>query len=74
MKNLFTNWKTTSAGILLIVGSIAGIFFVPEITLAVIMGTATGVLGGIGLIFAKDGDVTGGTKAATPEAEKRTEQ
>lgn len=74
MKNFFTNWKTTSAGILLVIGSIVGVIFAPAITVPVIMGAATGVLGGVGLIFAKDGDVTGGTKPATPEAEKRTEQ
>lgn len=67
-----TSWKTTSAGILLIIGSIGGIFFAPLITLPVIMTAATGTLAGIGLLFSKDSNVTGGTTPATPEAAHRT--
>lgn len=69
-----TSWKTTSAGILLIIGSIGGLFFAPVITLPVIMTAATGTLGGIGLLFAKDSNVTGGTTASTPEAAHRVHQ
>lgn len=55
MKNIFKNWKTTLTGVGTI---IAGVFTglhgnwsmaVPQI------------IAGVGLIFAKDGNVTGGT-------------
>lgn len=74
MKNFWTNWKTTSSGILLVIGSVAGLFFVPAITLPVIMTAATGTLGGVGLIFAKDGNVTGGTTPQTTEAQQRVKE
>jgi len=73
MKNFFTNWKTTSFGILAIVGGIVALVFAPAITAPIIMGSATSIVTGVGLIFAKDGDVTGGTKPATPEAETRVQ-
>ena len=49
------NWKTTSSGILLIVGAIATIVYQHNsLSPELIMGAATAILGGIGLIFAKD--------------------
>jgi len=55
------SWKTTSAGILAILGSIAAIYFHEgPITQEVFMGAAAGIITGIGLIAAKDGNVTGG--------------
>lgn len=56
------NWKTTSAGVLMILGAIAAYYFHEgPITQEVVMGCATGLMGGIGLIFSKDHNVTGGT-------------
>lgn len=72
-KNFFTNWKTTSTGILAIAGAIVGLVFAPVITAPIVMTAITGGVVGIGLIFAKDGNVTGGTTAATPEAKDRVE-
>lgn len=67
------NWKTTSFGILTIIGAAVVVIFAPVITPAIIMATATGTLTGLGLIFSKDYNVTGGTSASTPEAENRIE-
>ena len=60
---MFKNWKTTSAGILMEVGAITGLVYAiigKQLTPEIIMTCATGVLGGIGLILAKDNNVTGG--------------
>jgi uncharacterized membrane protein HdeD (DUF308 family) len=57
------NWKTTSAGIIMIVGGIVRMFFAfknGNITEESILTATTAVLGGIGLVFAKDSNVTGG--------------
>lgn len=61
MKSFLTNWKTTSSGIMMIVMglcSLVGIKYgagmTPEAAIASIMG-------GFGLLFAKDGNVTGGS-------------
>ena len=65
MKNFSASWKTTSAGLLSICGSIVGFIFAVihhQVTEAVVMACITGVVTGIGLLTAKDGDVTGGTK------------
>jgi uncharacterized membrane protein YidH (DUF202 family) len=59
------NWKTTSTGILAIVGGIVRFYFAlkaGQITEESITTSLTAVLAGIGLLFAKDFDVTGGTK------------
>lgn len=54
-----TSWKTTSAGIASIVGGFATLWFrraaLDEGTFSV---AVTAILGGIGLIFARDNDVT----------------
>ena len=55
------NWKTTGAGVLMIITGVAGLLGIkggsdPTTAIASIMG-------GFGLIFAKDGNVTGGTTA-----------
>ena len=62
MKSFLANWKTTVTGagmILLGVSSLLGVTIgapmSPDAAIASIMG-------GLGLLFAKDGDVTGGTK------------
>ena len=67
------NWKTTSSGILLIIGAVVGVVFAPVITSVVIMAAATSAITGLGLLFAKDFNVTGGTTPATPEAKSRIE-
>lgn len=58
------SWKTTSAGITMIVAGIVGGYFAyknGQFTEPAIMAAVTSVLGGLGLIFAKDKNVTGGT-------------
>jgi hypothetical protein len=60
---MFTNWKTTSAGILAIVGALTGLVFAvinKQITPEVITGFVSALLVGIGLLFAKDNNITGG--------------
>lgn len=55
------SWKTTTAGILAIVGAITAIVFAPKpLTEAVIISASTAFLTGVGLLFAKDNNVTGG--------------
>ena len=60
MKNLAKNWKTTSAGVVMIIGAIVRLA-VHQGTFSeeLIMGAVIAVIGGIGLIVAKDGNVTG---------------
>lgn len=55
------NWKTTMAGITAIVGSVVGLYFAIKsgnINEATITGSVTGFLTGIGLLFAKDFNVS----------------
>lgn len=54
------SWKTTSTGLLLIIGGISTLVFTQPLSQSVVMAAATGIIGGIGLIFAKDSNVTGG--------------
>lgn len=58
--NLMTNWKTSAAGgaVMLIPLLNQIIPILPPQYAAI----ATGVVAGLGLIFAKDANVTGGTK------------
>lgn len=56
------NWKTTSAGIILIASSLIGLYFKiksGEVSEVIVTGAITGIIGGIGLIYAKDAGVTG---------------
>ena len=57
------SWKTTSMGIGLIITAIVGVYFKSKSGLdeASITAAVTAILGGIGLIFSKDGDVTNTT-------------
>lgn len=51
------DWKTTSAGILAVVGGIMQIVFAiknAQVNQEVLLGAISAILGGIGLIFAKD--------------------
>ncbi len=55
------SWKTTSAGILAIVGGIVRFYFAIKsgnITEEAVMTTATAIVSGIGLLFARDNNVT----------------
>jgi ABC-type branched-subunit amino acid transport system permease subunit len=56
------NWKTTSMGISAIVSGITGIVYAlksKNLSPEIISASTTGILVGIGLIFAKDFNVTG---------------
>jgi hypothetical protein len=58
------SWKTTSAGILAIIGGVTRLIFAirsGDFSEEAIMTSATAILAGVGLLFAKDNDVTGGT-------------
>lgn len=70
MLGFLKNYKTTLAGLAAIFGAAAAIAGDP--TQAGDPGILSTILAGIGLLFAKDSNVTGGTKPQTPEAEKRT--
>lgn len=58
------NWKTTMAGILAVVGGGVRLYFAfnseAGITEEAIISSATAILTGIGLMFSKDFNVTGG--------------
>jgi NCAIR mutase (PurE)-related protein len=69
IRGALANYKTTLAGVGLIIGAITA--FANDVPLTdekVWMAAITG----IGLILGKDFNMTGGTKAATPEAKART--
>lgn len=71
-----TSWKTTSAGILAIVGALVGLYFTIKnktVTAESITGCVSAILVGIGLLVAKDSNVTGGNvsnKMIVPPAAK----
>lgn len=54
------SWKTTSAGIIAIAGAIVAFIFTAH-DQAAIMAEITALVTGVGLLFAKDSNVTGGT-------------
>lgn len=57
--SFLTNWKTTGSGVLMILLGIAGLLGIKGGTDS---STAiASIMAGIGLIFAKDSNVTGGT-------------
>lgn len=78
--NIGTSWKTTSAGITMVVGGITGLVFAIKannVSEASISAAITAILGGVGLILAKDKNVTGGTvvsKNNDPEAVKASQE
>ena len=58
------SWKTTSTGIVMIAGGLFGLYTIiksKDVNEVSITASLTAILGGIGLIFAKDNNVTGGT-------------
>lgn len=69
LKNLLNNWKTTSAGATMIIGSVVHLVFTYKTanentwTIALIA-----ILGGVGLIFAGDASAKDGTTPPTPPA------
>ena len=73
---MLKSWKTTLAGIATI---LAGLAALAKCLTAATISTecllaALAVIGpGVGLLFAKDGNVTGGTTPQTVEAASRTE-
>jgi drug/metabolite transporter (DMT)-like permease len=78
--NTVNSWKTTSSGIAMIVGGIVGLVFAikaQNLSEASIMAAVTAILGGVGLVFAKDANVTGGTDVAKnndPDAVKASQK
>lgn len=63
------SWKTTSLGILAIVGGLTRLYFAYKVggfTEEAIMTAATGVLSGVGLLFARDNDKSSEDVGATP--------
>lgn len=57
MQNAMKNWKTTAAGVLMVLSGVGAMFGVKTgIDPSAAMPT---IYGGIGLIFAKDGNVSG---------------
>lgn len=59
MSNLLTNWKTTSAGLLLVLIA-AGTLFIPGFAVPGFEGAPGAMLvAGVGLIFGKDSNVAG---------------
>lgn len=67
-----TNWATTLSGIATILTALgAGLHAVSTGDLASAYTAIPAIIAGIGLVKAKDNNVTGGTIPATPEAAKR---
>lgn len=63
------SWKTTSAGLLTIIGALVTLWFHRAgLTPEIVMGCATAVLTGIGLILARDNDKTSEDVGAKPAA------
>lgn len=55
---MFTSWKTTITGVGMILFGVVGLVL-GKVTWDV---AGPSIVGGLGLIFAKDSDVTGGTR------------
>jgi hypothetical protein len=64
MNSLLANWKTTTAGLLAVAIGLASLLGISVAGMAPVdPATAiTMITAGAGLVFAKDGNVTGGTK------------
>lgn len=61
LSNLLVNWKTTSSGLLSIIGGVVRLIFAFSnhgVTEEAIMTSATTILLGVGLLFARDVNVT----------------
>lgn len=64
MSSFWANWKTTASGLLAVGIGMASLLGISVAGMAPVDPTAAiaMITGGVGLIFAKDGNVTGGTK------------
>lgn len=71
MKFTMGSWKTTSAGLLTILGAVVGLWFKRHsLDEATIMTALTAILGGIGLLMARDNDKSTEDIEAAKEARK----
>lgn len=64
MKSFLTNWKTTAAGAAAILGAVADLLTQASTKtwdMNRLLADGAAASAGLGLIFAKDGNVTGGT-------------
>ena len=53
------SWKTTSAGLTLIIGGIVSLWFKRhELTETIVLASAAAIVSGLGQVFARDNDVT----------------
>src|ERR1019366_2784771 len=57
-QRLIANWKTTSAGVLMIGGAIVHMLFNRPLTEPMLMMGVTAIVGGLGLLFAGDANVS----------------
>jgi hypothetical protein len=57
-QRLIANWKTTSAGVIMIVGAIVHLYFNRPLTEPMLMMGVTAIVGGLGLLFAGDANVS----------------
>ena len=70
--NFLKNWKTTSTGLLLIASGLARGYFAyqsGQINEEAVMTSTTAIVTGVGLVLAKDSNVTGGTVVQDPPKE-----
>jgi hypothetical protein len=58
IQRLIANWKTTSAGVIMIIGAIVHLFFNRPLTEPMVMMGVTAIIGGLGLLFAGDANVS----------------
>ncbi len=62
MKSFVSNWKTSVAGLIMILGGVAGLFGIKVGTAPMTADQSiAAIVAGFGLLFAKEGNVTGGT-------------
>ena len=58
IQRLIANWKTTSAGVIMIIGAIVHLYFNRPLTEPMLMMGVTAIIGGLGLLFAGDANVS----------------
>lgn len=58
IQNMLKNWKTTTTGLIAIIGGINLLIFSSPVTPEIITAAATAILTGAGFLFARDGDKT----------------
>lgn len=57
-QRLIANWKTTAAGAGMIIGAIVHLIFNQPLTEPLVMGGVFAIIGGLGLLFAGDANVS----------------